>query len=853
MSSELSTSGTNDQEILLLRQEVASLRATLEAERASSALKIAEQERTITLLEAAIQQCPVPIVIVTAPGLVVKCRNQAALDILSISPSPLGGAHLEHVLAQKTWEDLRLDGTPKPIDELPLTRALRGCKTLGEQAIVRRADGTERWINVSAVPVCDEDGQVIAALLVFPDITARKEAEESIKNAQERLELALDGADLGIWDWDVASGTVSYDRRWAQMLGYPSEELDPTLHTWERLVHPDDFAMAQCTLKDHLEGRTSTLEFEHRLRHRDGSWVWVLSKGRVCERDRDGVPLRVAGTHLNVTQRKQEELARREAEREAQQRAEEVRSLLESMSNSFVMWRTKLDDHGKVTDAYFEYFNAAYARIAGFALEQVQGKSVLDVWPDTEQSWLEVCGEVLRTGMARYFEMAHSATHRYYACHAYRPPNAADRICMVFDDITEQRDTVNKLRELAGQQKAILNAAPVGISFVKDRNLQWANPELARMLGYRLGELQNAPARELYLHQHDYDRVGREGYQHLVSGGVYSTEALFKKEDGSSIWGHLTGQAVDAQAPEKGSIWTFQDITENRLAEMTLRESELRFKRLVQNSSDIIAVTDAAGAFLSVSDSATRILGYEVAELVGANAFDFIHADDREAATTFFNAIASRPDAPIRAEYRCRHKNGNWVALEVVGTNLLYDPSVKGIVQNLRDISERNRLNEQLQQAMKMEAVGRLAGGIAHDFNNLLTVISGSIELLKMDLEPVGCTPGLLDEAAAAAHSAATLTRQLLAFSRRQMIEPRVLDLNELVQELHKLLTRIIGEDITMKTTPGPNLGAVRVDPGQFEQVLVNLVVNARDAMPQGGALLIETSNVELDATYQKL
>lgn len=853
MSNDSSTSGSNLEEVLLLRQEVASLRAELELERANSAERLAARDRVISLLEGAIQQCPVPVVIVTASDLAVKCRNRAALEVLGLPLASHDGASLERALEQKTWQDLRPDGTPKSNDELPVSRALRGQTTLGELAIVQRADGTRRWIYASAVPVHDDHGQVIAALVIFPDVTQRKEAEATVAATQERLELALDGADLGIWDWNVKSNTVSFDRRWAEMLGYASEELEPTVQTWERLVHPDDLARVFNNLKVHLQGQSPVIEFEHRLRHRDGSWLWILSKGRVCERAPDGSPQRIAGTHLNVTQRKVEELARQAAEREVRQRAEEVQSLLKSMTNSFVVWRTELDDLGELVNFYFEYFNDAYARVSGLVLEQVQGKSVREIWPETERSWFEVYGEVLRTGAPKYFEMWHEPTHGCYACHAYCPPNTTDRICVVFEDITERTQTVEKLEELAGQQRAILNAVPVGISFVKDRQFQWINPELTRMLGYTVEELQNAPTRILYVHQHDYDRLGREGYQHLASGAVYSTEILFKRKDNTSIWAHVTGQAVDAQAPEKGSIWTFHDITEQRLAEVALRESELRFKRLVQNSSDIIAVTDESGVFLSISDSATRILGYQTAELLGVNEFELVHPDDQESVTKFFDAITSSPDAPIRVEYRCQHRQGNWVALEVVGTNLLYDASVKGIVHNLRDVSERNRLSEQLQQAMKMEAVGRLAGGIAHDFNNLLTVISGSIELLRMDLEPMGSVPTLLHDAASAANSASALTRQLLAFSRRQMIEPRVLDLNELVRELHKLLTRVIGEDIALRTTLCPELGAVKVDPGQFEQVLVNLVVNARDAMPHGGALLVETSNIELDATYQKL
>jgi two-component system, cell cycle sensor histidine kinase and response regulator CckA len=299
------------------------------------------------------------------------------------------------------------------------------------------------------------------------------------------------------------------------------------------------------------------------------------------------------------------------------------------------------------------------------------------------------------------------------------------------------------------------------------------------------------------------------------------------------------------------------DMTERTQAEGALRTSEERFKRLVQNSSDIISVLDEKGIVTSVSGPLERILGYRPEELIGACGFDYLHSDDLELTMKIFTEGVEQTGKTQRAEYRFRHKDGNWVTMETVGTNLLNDPVVKGIVLNIREITERKnaeqerqKLQEQLQQAMKMEAVGRLAGGVAHDFNNLLTVITGYVELARMQLTPPDPLLRSLDGIHKAAESAAALTNQLLAFSRRQIIEPKVLNLNDLVGGLVKMLTRLIGEDIELQTVLAGELGSVKVDPGQFEQVLVNLAVNARDAMPDGGRLVIETVNSELDQDY---
>jgi signal transduction histidine kinase/CheY-like chemotaxis protein len=206
--------------------------------------------------------------------------------------------------------------------------------------------------------------------------------------------------------------------------------------------------------------------------------------------------------------------------------------------------------------------------------------------------------------------------------------------------------------------------------------------------------------------------------------------------------------------------------------------------------------------------------------------------------------------AEIREEYGFRHKDGSWRTLESVVSNLLDNPAVTGIVINSRDVTERRTLESQFRQAQRLEAVGRLAGGVAHDFNNVLTAIAGYSDLLLEDLDARDPKRQDVEEIRAAAQRAATLTRQLLAFSRKQVLQSRVLDLNAVVQALEKMLQRLIGEDVELVFSPGADLRPVRADPGQIEQVILNLAVNARDAMPRGGKLTIETANVELDATY---
>lgn len=292
------------------------------------------------------------------------------------------------------------------------------------------------------------------------------------------------------------------------------------------------------------------------------------------------------------------------------------------------------------------------------------------------------------------------------------------------------------------------------------------------------------------------------------------------------------------------------DITERKRAEEALERSEQHFRSLIENALDIITILNSDGIIRYESPAIERVLGYKPEELVGQDVFDFVHSTDLPDVMKTFTERSQivGPAPPI--ELRFQHKDGSWRILEVIGTNLLDDPDVAGIVVNSRDITERRQLEEQFRQAQRMEAIGQLTAGIAHDFNNLLTAINGFAGLMQLELPPDDPQQESVDKILHSGRRAADLVRQLLAFSRKQVIEPRILNLNTTVAEMDKLLRRTIGEDIDLETSLDPDLWWVKVDPTQMGQIIVNLAVNARDAMPYGGRLTIETTNVVLDDDY---
>jgi PAS domain S-box-containing protein len=294
-----------------------------------------------------------------------------------------------------------------------------------------------------------------------------------------------------------------------------------------------------------------------------------------------------------------------------------------------------------------------------------------------------------------------------------------------------------------------------------------------------------------------------------------------------------------------------RQIAERRRAEDRLRESEERFRATFEQTAVGIVHVDADGRFVWVNEKFCGMTGYERDELLHLTFLDLTAPEDRAASDAARQAMLAGRQTVYSAEKRYRRKDGSLFWGNVVTTLLKNDAAgSKHFAGVVLDITDRRTLEDQLRQSQKMEAIGRLAGGVAHDFNNLLTIIFGYSEML-LEVPDVGDRERRAVRAIREATERATaLTRQLLGFSRQALLQPQVLDLNAVVTDIGKMLRRLIGEDIQLTTVLDPNLSRVKVDPGQLDQVLLNLAVNARDAMPQGGRLTIETSNVSLSADY---
>jgi PAS domain S-box-containing protein len=535
-----------------------------------------------------------------------------------------------------------------------------------------------------------------------------------IEEGKARLELAIQGADLGTWDWNVASGQVAYSERCAGMLGYTVKEVEPSVRSWERLVHADDLPRMTEAIEAHLAGKTAFYQNEHRRRHSSGRWVWVLDRGKVVEHDSAGRPVRMCGTHLDITDRKKAEQALQSSE-------ERLRLALES--GAMGIW-----DWNAVTD-----------------------------------------------------EMAWSESH--YKLFGLDP------------------------RQFGGTREGFNK-------WVHPEDLPGIDAEVARC------------------------RENHSPYQH---------EFRIVRPDRSVRWMAARGTfSYDASGTPVRMLGVVWDITERRRVDA----ERIRLTAAIEHAGESFIIVDRQGVIEYVNPAFERTTGYRSPEVVGSR-WDILSGgreqqplyDDIQAILRAGRTWSGRTPAK-------RRDGTSIVTACTVSPVLGQDGKLEHVAVVYRDITDHLRMEEQLRQAQKIESVGRLAAGVAHDFNNMLTPILGYTEILLAGMHPADVRYAQLQEIRKAAESSRDLTRQLVAFSRKQVLQVKTVDLRTVVSGIEQLLRRTVRKNVALTTRLSFGPCPVAVDVGQIEQVLMNLAVNAQDAMPAGGELIIEVAPVELDEAF---
>jgi two-component system cell cycle sensor histidine kinase/response regulator CckA len=582
-----------------------------------------------------------------------------------------------------------------------------------------RLPDRELIMNLRIVPETDETGLVMSVLSIGRDVTAQRRAEEAARESQARLELANRATRVGPWDWDLETNEVQFSAEWKRQLGYEPHEIAGRYDEWESRLHPDDRERVLGFVQAYLAGTRPDYEVEFRMRHKDGSYRWIFTRGEIL-RAPDGKPRRLIGCHLDITERKRAE----EALRDSQHAHAALVNTIDG-----IVW--ELD----VPTFRFTFVSQQAERLLGYPVTD---------WLDQPTFWTDHLHPGDRGWAVDYCfkATAEKRDHDFY----YRMLAADGRVVWLHDIVTV----------------VVEHGQP------------------AKLRGIMVDVTETKAAEE----------------------GLRWRTALFEAQANSALDGILV---VDGSGRK-----ILQNERMNELWKIP--------RAIVENPDDGEQLRYVTGQTKNAAKFAEKV------------AFLYAHPEEisRDEVELTDGTVLDRYTAPVR-DRSGQHYGRIWT---------------------FRDITATKQLEEQLRQSQKMEAVGQLAGGIAHDFNNLLTVVQMQASLLLADRRLDPETRLSVRQIMDAATRAANLTRQLLTFSRQNVKQARALDLGEVVTSTTKLLRRVLGEHIALESHFASNLPLVQADPGMMEQVLMNLVINARDAMPGGGRLVISLDTADFDADY---
>jgi len=677
-----------------------------------------------------------------------------------------------------------------------------------------------------------------------------KRSEEELRNSEARYRSIFENATQGIYQTTFDDRLIRVNPALARMHGYSSpEEMIQQLPMIKGLAaRSEDRSLFLHRLND--KGVVNGFEME--MYKKDGTTIWVSLSAWVVK-DADGTPLYYEGIVDDITERKKAEETLRESE-----------GILRVLFNESYHLTGLMKTDGTLIKA-----NATALEFAGIKETDVIGR------PFWETPWWSHSVEQKERLRNAATEAAHGDLIRLETYHPDAEGNLHfidfsikpvmdenDNVILLIPegrDITEQKRAEEALRESEEKFRLIFDYAPISISItdqdglyvdVNARMCERNNLSREEIVGHRVTECPQ------FARPEDHEETTRLTQKLLEQGWLHNEEIhLFRPIDGERSTAIFSSRLITI-AGKTYVISMVLDITERKRTEEALRKSEELYTRLVDSIPDLIVRTDLDGKIFFVNDYALQISGYSREEIEGQNMLMLVSPEDRD--RMIQNALLMRERRLGPQEYSLIMKDGRKIPFEVNGDVLRSGDGIPfGLVNVCRNITQRKQaeqekeqLQAQLIQAQKMESVGRLAGGVAHDFNNMLSVILGNTELAMDRVDPSDPLRKVLQDILNAGQRSADLTRQLLAFARKQIAVPKVLDLNDTVSGMLKMLRRLIGEDIDLSWNPGYNLWKLLIDPSQVDQVLANLTVNARDAIEKSGRIVIDTTNVICDDAY---
>ena len=684
-------------------------------------------------------------------------------------------------------------------------------------------------------------------------VEERKQTERALREGEERLCVAAEVGRMYAWEWDPATDAVLRSAECADILGLSAagEGLGKDYFSF---IHPDDRAELR-SLVDSVTPEDPVYRTQYRRFRPDGALLWLEESGRATF-DRGGKITRLVGMTADITERKRVEEALRASEVRERTRAKELEVILDAVPMPVRI----------AYDAGCRWMTGNRA-----AYEQARvpaGKNFSNSAPPDEQARYRV--------MENGVEVAVDSLPMQQAAATGKPVHGRS-LTLAYEDGTE-RETVESAvplldeagkprgavatsidltvlkqaeRELRESQQCLSgivgSAMDAIISVDPQQHVVLFNVAAEKMFGCSAAEAMGQPVERFIperfrsAHRAHIQRFGETGVTTRDVGALRSLSAV--RVDGEEFPVEASISQIESSGKKLFTV-ILRDITERQRAEEALLKSEERFSKAFRSSPLAVTIsTETGGRYLDVNEAFLQMLGYQRREVIGHTAEELnfwelpLHRVEMirrlkesgrvtEFHTQFTTSQGKKRDAEVSAEL-----------VELDGQRCM--------LAITRDITETRQLEEQLRQAQKMEAVGLLAGGISHDFNNILNVILGNADLLLEKTQP-GKPQHYVEQIKKATERATQLTRQLLAFSRKQVLRPAILDLNTVVGDVVKVLGHLIGEDVKIVVEGETNLVSIWADPGQIEQILMNLATNARDAMPNGGMFTIRTENAKL-------
>ncbi|MEJ7849045.1 MAG: PAS domain S-box protein [Pyrinomonadaceae bacterium] len=702
-------------------------------------------------------------------------------------------------------------------------------------------DGRIKHIREVWSILANDKGEPVRAIGSSQDITESQIVEEELRKTKEIFDQLANNITDVFWIRSPDMKTLhyispAYEKLWGHSVGSRYSEPE----SWIDLVVHEDRRAVQLAYEG-LMRDSSSIDIEYRITRKDGEIRWVRTRGFQVRDAKDNLTS-LTGIVTDITKRKK-------AEAELRAKEERFRAVAETASDSIVI----IDQESNLL-----YFNKSTENIFGFKPNELAGQKLTMLMP-------EYLRRIHEKGFARYLETG----KRHLSWESVEVPglhkdgreipldisfseffiDGKRHFTGIIRDITDRKASEEAFRESEERLRLLFDQMKDGFYYsTRDGRLLEVNPAMVEMFGYSSREemLQVDVARDLYFSPED--RASNTRDDKRDGSDTYR----MRRKDGTAIWVDDRGQyKYDKDGNIEFHQGILRNVTERKLAEEHLIRSEERYRDLVENAHDIIYSHDLEGNYTSINKAGEIITGYTQEEVLSMNMLDVVAPEDIEKAK---DLIAEKMlDEKVSAfELQILSKNGNRITVEINTKLVFYNGVPVGVQGIARDITERKSLEDQLIQAQKLESVGRLAGGIAHDFNNMLTAINGYSDLTLRKLSADDPLRENIVEIKKAGERSALLTNQLLAFSRQQMLMPVVLDINDVITDTITMLRRLIGEDIELVTALGKKSGNVKADPGQLSQILMNLAVNARDAMQNGGKLTIETSNVFFDDDYVK-